>query len=329
MEYTTLPQINKKASRIGLGTWAVGGDLWGGSDEKDSIETIAKAIDKGITFIDTAPAYGNGTSETIVGKAIKSKDREKIIIATKVGLNQEQKNKVFRDSRRESLKKELVDSLRRLNVDYIDLYQIHWPDPKTPIEETAKTMREFIDKGLIVAAGVSNYSVEQIKEFKKYCPLCNLQPPYNLFEEEAERTLFPYCFKENIALVTYGALCRGLLSGTMNKDTKFKENDLRGGMDPKFKEPRFSQYIDCVHKLDEWSKRKYNKPVIALAVRWILDKGVNVALWGARKPDQLDAIQDVLGWKLTETDYKEIEKIIKDTVKDPIQPVFMAPPERE
>lgn len=328
MEYTSIPNINKKVSRIGLGTWAIGGGLWGGTDEEDSIKTILKAFEKGINLIDTAPAYGKGTSEKIVGKAIKEYGkREEIVIATKVGLNQETEG-VFRDSRKNSIKKELEDSLKRLQVEYIDLYQIHWPDPSTPISETAETLNEMLNEGKIRAIGVSNYSLQQIEEFRKNAPLHADQSPFNLFEREAEN-IIKHCLKEEIAILGYGSLCRGLLSGKMSKDRVFKGDDLRKGMDPKFQEPHFSQYIACAEALKEWVKRKYKRPLLALAVRWVLDKNIHIALWGARHPDQLNDVETIFGWKLTAEDFQEIDQIVKTTVKDPIGPQFMSPPERK
>jgi aryl-alcohol dehydrogenase-like predicted oxidoreductase len=329
MEFINLPFLQKKVSRIGLGTWAIGGSLWGGTDEDEAIKTILEAFDRGINLIDTAPAYGKGKSEEIVGKAIKRHgNRDNIVIATKAGLNQEGEG-VFRDSRKESLTKELNDSLKRLQVDFIDIYQIHWPDPKTPIAETAETMRGFLESGKIKAIGVSNYSVEQLNEFKEIAPLTTLQPPYNLFEREIEKDLLPYCKKENIGILAYSSLCRGLLSGKMTKDREFKGDDLRKGMDPKFKEPRFSEYLKAADALKEFAEVKFHKSLPALAVRWVLDKGASAALWGARKPEQLDEMKNVSGWKLTPEDLAQIDKIISENVKDPVGPQFMSPPERE
>lgn len=328
MEYTTLPNIKNKASRIGLGTWSIGGSLWGGTNEQEAIETIRLALDKGINFIDTAPAYGKGASEIIVGKAIKKHGkRDQVILATKFGLNQETDN-VFRDSRRASILKEIEDSLRRLQVDYIDLYQVHWPDPTTPLSETAIALNELLHQGKIKAIGVSNFSVEQMVEFREYAPIHSLQPPFNLFENGAQNEL-KYCLDEGIAVIGYSALCRGLLSGKMSKDREFKGDDLRKSMDPKFKEPLFSEYLQCAEALKAWVMNKYNRPLIALAIRWVLDSGVNIALWGARKPGQLNDIDAVLNWRLTDADFKEIDKIIKANVKHPVGPQFMAPPIRK
>jgi aryl-alcohol dehydrogenase-like predicted oxidoreductase len=329
MEFTTIPSIKNQVSRIGLGTWSIGGALWGGTDEGEAIATILKALDQGINFIDTAPAYGKGASEKIVGKALKKYGkRDQIVIATKVGLNQETEN-IFRDSRKKSILKEIDDSLSRLQVDYIDLYQVHWPDPQTPIAETAETLNQLLNQGKIRAIGVSNYSTEQMDEFRKSAPLHTSQPPFNLFEKEAEKTILAYCLKEDIGVIGYSALCRGLLSGKMSKKTKFEGDDLRKSMDPKFQEPHFSEYLKCIEALKAWAQEKHQRSIIALAVRWVIDKGVNVALWGARKPEQLDEMDHVLGWKLTPQDFNEIDKIIEENVKHPIGPQFMAPPERK
>lgn len=329
MEFTNIVGVDKKVSRIGLGTWAIGGSLWGGTDEKESIATILQALKKGINFIDTAPAYGKGASETIVGKAIKEfGNRDQVVVATKCGLNQETEN-VFRDSRKAFLKKELENSLKRLQVDYIDLYQIHWPDPKTPIQEAAEAMREMLDEGKIRAVGVSNYSPEQMDIFRKAVRLSSCQPPFNLYEQEIERDVLPYCLKEGIAVIGYSALCRGLLSGKMKKDREFKGDDLRKGMDPKFKEPQFAEYLACSDALKQWAQEKFQKSLPALAVRWVLDKNVNIALWGARKPEQLQEVGEVLGWKLQAKDFDEIAVILRENVKHPVGPQFMAPPERK
>jgi aryl-alcohol dehydrogenase-like predicted oxidoreductase len=329
MEYTTIPSLNAKISRIGLGTWAIGGSLWGGTDEKESILTIRKALEMGINFIDTAPAYGKGTAEEIVGKAIKEHgNRQKIIIATKCGLNQETDN-VFRDSSRASIIKEVEDSLRRLQVDYIDLYQVHWPDPATPLSETAEVLNTLLQHGKIRAIGVSNFTIEQMIEFRKKAPIHALQPPFNIFERETENALLGFCLESDIAIIGYSSLCRGLLSGKMTIDRQFKGDDFRKGMDPKFKEPLFSEYVKAADALKEWVQKKYHRSLPALAVRWVLDSDINIALWGARKPDQLNEVDGVLGWELTDADFREIDKIIEFYIKRPIEPVFMSPAAKE
>jgi aryl-alcohol dehydrogenase-like predicted oxidoreductase len=327
VEYITIPGTDLKASRIGLGTWAIGGWLWGGTDEEESIRTIHRAVGAGITLIDTAPVYGFGRSEEIVGKALKDLDRSKVVVATKVGL-QWKNEEVHRNSTEKRIRQEVEDSLRRLGVDVIDLYQIHWPDPLVPMEDTAEQMQRLVDEGKVRAVGVSNHSPEQMDAFGKAVRLSTAQPPYNLFERGIEEDILPYCQDKRIVLLTYGALCRGLLSGRMKPATEFFGDDLRK-WDPKFKDPRYGHYLDAVMQLDVFAKVHYGKTVMALAVRWILDKRVGIALWGARHPSQLDAVDEVMGWSLTEEDFKEIDRILAETIPDPVGPEFMAPPGRK
>ncbi|MFO7968193.1 MAG: aldo/keto reductase [Archaeoglobaceae archaeon] len=329
MEYTKIPGLNVRSSRIGLGTWAIGGWMWGGTDEQKSIDTIHSALDKGINFIDTAPAYGFGLSEEIVGKAVEQYgNRKDLQIATKVGIDWDENGEVFRNASRERIFKEVEDSLERLRMDYIDVYQVHWPDPLVPIKETAEAMKQLYDEGKIKAVGVSNFSPQQMDEFREVAPVHTCQPPYNLFEREIEDDVLPYCRENNIVPLTYGALCRGLLTGKMKPDTHFEGDDLRK-MDPKFQPPRYRQYLEAVNKLDEFAQN-YDKIVLHLAVRWILDRIEDgIALWGARKPQQIDPVNEVMGWKLDHDALQNIDSIVEETIKDPTGPEFMAPPARE
>jgi aryl-alcohol dehydrogenase-like predicted oxidoreductase len=330
LEYINIKGTTIKSSRIGLGTWAIGGWMWGGTDEKESIRTIHSALDQGINLIDTAPIYGQGRSEEIVGEAIRQYGRrDSIVLATKVGIDWTT-GTIERNSSRERILKEIEDSLRRLATDYIDIYQVHWPDPVAPIEETARTLRELHEQGKIRAIGVSNYSPAQMERFRAVAPLHTVQPPYNLFEREIEADVLPYALKRGITAITYGAICRGLLSGTMRADREFSKDDLRKSSDPKFQAPHFAEYLDAAKRLDAYAREKFAKGVIHLAVRWLLDQpGVGVALWGARRPDQLSPIQEVSGWKLTENDFAAIDAILRESVPHPVGPEFMAPPARE
>lgn len=327
MEYVNVSDLDLKVSRITLGTWAIGGWQWGGTDERESIATILKAIDSGVTTIDTAPIYGFGKSEELVGKAVKEYgNREALQIATKLGLQWNEQEQVRRNSSRDRILKEVDDSLRRLQTDYIDIYQIHWPDLKTPFEETATTLAELREQGKIRAIGVSNFSPEQIEQFTQTAPVHTAQPPYNLFERGIEEDLLPYCINNDITLLTYGALCRGLLSGKMNEKQKFKKGDLRRNTDPKFQGETFKKHLKAVEQLKRYASEKFDKKVIHLAVRWILDKGVDSAIWGARRPEQV-TVDEVDGWKLTEKELREIEQIVEEIVDEPVAPAFMAPPE--
>ena len=328
METSRIPSANLQFSRIGLGTWAMGGWMWGGTDEQESIRTVHSAIDRGVTLIDTAPVYGFGKSEEIVGKALASGGlRQRVSIATKVGLDWAN-GEPFRNATRKRIFAEIDASLKRLRTDVIDIYQVHWPDPITPLSETADAMGSLLKQGKIRAIGVSNFSPEQMNEFGLVAPIHAAQPPYNLFEREIEKDVLPYCARKGIAVLAYGSICRGLLSGRMSPDTQFEGDDLRR-TDPKFLQPRFGQYLEAVRLLDRFAREHYGKRVIHLALRWVLDQpGVTSALWGARHPGQLDPIGDVMGWTLDGGALREIDRIISDTIKDPVGPEFMAPPAR-
>jgi aryl-alcohol dehydrogenase-like predicted oxidoreductase len=325
MEKITIGKSGLSTSRIGLGTWAIGGWMWGGTDEAESIATIRFAVERGITLIDTVPAYGFGRAEEIVGKALaEGSMRDKVSIATKVGLTWKD-GAVFRDCRPGRIRKEIEDSLRRLRTDVIDLYQVHWPDLETPIAETARTLEDLRREGKIRAIGVSNYSPAQMDAFRSAARLDAVQPPYNLFEREIEADVLSYAKEAGLAVLSYGALCRGLLSGRMTTDTTFAGGDLRN-VDPKFQAPRFHQYLAAVDDLKRLARERFGKSVLALAVRWVLDQGPTIALWGARRPRQLDPIGDVDGWHIDAATRRQINVILKRRVIDSVSPDFMAPP---
>jgi aryl-alcohol dehydrogenase-like predicted oxidoreductase len=316
------------ASRIGLGTWAMGGFQWGGTDDDESVRTIHEALDRGINLIDTAPAYGFGHSEEVVGRAIAERGgRERVVIATKVGLERHG-DALYRNSTRGQIFAEIEVSLRRLRTDYIDLYQVHWPDPRTPIEETAEALLDLKRAGKVRAIGVSNYSIEEMARFRRVEPHESAQPPLNLFERQAEADILPWCRSHGVATLTYGALCRGLLAGAIDEKTKFEGDDLRR-TDPKFQPPRFAQYLQAVKLLERFAREQYGKGLLALAVRWVLDTpGVSVALWGARHPGELKPVNDILGWHLDGQARAYIDQVIRTSVRDPVGPEFMAPPMR-
>ncbi len=328
METTKIRDVPIPASRIGLGTWAMGGTQWGGTDDDESVRTIHAALDLGVTLIDTAPAYGFGHSEEVVGRAIAERgNRDRVVLATKVGLEQVGDG-LFRNSTRKQIFAEVEASLERLRTDYIDLYQVHWPDLDTPYEDTARALLELQRAGKIRAIGVSNYSVEAMERFQSVAPIATAQPPLNLFEREAELDILPWCRAHDVGTLTYGALCRGLLGGAIDERTKFAGDDLRK-TDPKFQPPRFAQYLRAVKLLERFARERYGKGVLALAVRWVLDQpGVSAALWGVRHPRELDPIGEVTGWRLDDEALQYIAEVVAESVRDPVGPEFMAPPER-
>jgi aryl-alcohol dehydrogenase-like predicted oxidoreductase len=313
------------ASRIALGTWAIGGSMWGGSDTRSAFHTIEAAIDHGINLIDTAPAYGFGLAEEVVGRALAPNGRRRrILIATKCGLEW-QGDKIRRNASPARIREEIDASLKRLRTDYIDIYQLHWPDPGVPIEESAAALAKLLQEGKIRAVGVSNLDREQTERFRQIVPIRTTQPPYNLFEQEIATELLPYATQTGLVLLAYGALCRGLLSGKMNSATRFEGDDLRR-VDPKFQQPRFDQYLTAVAELDQFARAHFGTGVLALAVRWILDRGPTIALWGARRPDQLAEIGTVMGWSLDAAAMDQIDRILARTIVSPIGAGFMAPP---
>jgi aryl-alcohol dehydrogenase-like predicted oxidoreductase len=313
------------ASRIALGTWAIGGWMWGGSNVRSAFRTIEAATDHGINVIDTAPAYGFGLAEEIVGRALAPNGRRnRMLIATKCGLEWRGDN-VRRNASPARIREEIDESLKRLRTDRIDIYQLHWPDQTVPIEDSAGALAKLLQEGKIRAIGVSNLDRDQIERFRRVAPVWTVQPPYNLFERDIETSVLPYAQKTGLVVLAYGALCRGLLSGRMTSATRFDGDDLRR-VDPKFQQPRFDQYLAAMTELDRFARANFGRDVLALAVRWILDHGPMIALWGARRPEQLTAVGTAMGWSLDAAAMREIDSILDRTITNPVGPEFMAPP---
>jgi aryl-alcohol dehydrogenase-like predicted oxidoreductase len=323
METTKIAGID--VSRIGLGTWAIGGLDWGAVPDEVAVATCLGAVERGINLIDTAPIYGHGRSEEIVGKAIRAHGRrDAFFIATKAGLEWGPAG-VFANSTASRLRKELEESLRRLGTDYIDLYQIHWPDTLVSIAETAALLAEFQHEGKIRAMGVSNFNVAQMEAFRSVAPLASNQPPYNLFERQIDAGILPWCAANSVAVLTWSTLCRSLLGGRVKRGMSFDPKDIRS-VDPKFQEPRFGQYMAAIDGLAALAKERYGKTVLELAARWVLDRpGISVALWGAHRPDQLDAVAGVMGWKLDAAAMVEIDRIVAAAITDPVGPEYLTP----
>ncbi len=325
MEYIEISGTAVRVSRIAFGTWAIGGSMWGGTDDDAAISAIHRALDLGITLVDTAPVYGFGHSEEVVGKALSGGRRDRAVIATKAGLEWNADG-IRRNSSRARILQEVEDSLRRLQTDRIDIYQIHWPDPHVPFEETGAVLRELYESGKIRAIGVSNFSPAQMDALARVAPLHTDQPPYNLFEREIEADVLPYTGSHTITTLTYGALCRGLLSGKMQPQPAFKGDDLRN-TDPKFQEPRYSEYLAAVKRLDQLARERYGKTVLHVAIRWLLDRpGVGSALWGVRRSEQLDPVPEVFDFSLDDAALADIDRILAEELHHPVGPEFMAPP---
>lgn len=327
MERTTIDGV--EVSRIGLGTWAMGGMEWGAVSDDEAVRTCLGALERGINLIDTAPIYGHGRSEEAIGKAMRAHGRrEEFYIATKAGLEWNERG-VFANSDVSRVRGELEASLRRLGTDYVDLYQVHWPDKRMPIAEVAGLLAGFKREGKVRALGVSNFSVEEMERFRKVAPLASNQPPYNIFEREIDKEVLPWCEKNGVAVLTYSSLCRSLLGGRVRRGMVFDAGDIRS-LDPKFQEPRFGQYMTAVERLGRMARERYGKTVLELAVRWVLDRpGTSVALWGAKRPEQLDAAAGAMGWKLDMDAMKEIDRIVAESVADGVGPEYLTPKLRE
>lgn len=327
MECRELGTTGLKPSVIGLGTWVMGGWMWGGAEDRESLATIRRAIDLGVNLIDTAPIYGHGRSEELVGSAVaESGRREYLILATKVGLEwNPEKTRVWRNASRARISQEIEESLRRLRTDYIDIYQAHWPDRNTSFEETMEALLELQHQGKIRFIGLSNFGVAQIERCLAAGPVHVLQPPYNLFERGIEETVLPYCRSQRIGTLVYGPLCRGLLSGKYRGHETFGKGDVRE-MDPKFKGETFRRYVACVERLSAIATQ-YGKTVGQMAIRWCLDQpGVTVALCGARRPEQIEDNAGGAGWSLSTTVQEAINRVATETIGTPVGPEFMGPP---
>jgi len=300
---------------IGLGTWAIGGGDnpygWGPQDDRDSIDTIHCALDLGINWIDTAKGYGHGHSEEVVGKAVKGR-RDQVILATKCGiLWKEDGSNIYGCLECSSIREEVESSLKRLQTDVIDLYQIHWPLPDDCIEEGWGTIADLIKEGKVRYGGVSNFSVEQLKRIQPIHPVASLQPPYSMLRREVEAGLLEYCARNQIGVIVYSPMQAGLLSGrfTRERAASLPADDWRKNS-PDFNEPQLSFNLELVDALRPIAARK-SQPVANLALAWTLRRPeVTGAIAGARRPDQIEETARAADLDLTAEDAAEIEALL-------------------
>jgi len=303
---------------VGLGTWAIGGGDWfwgwGPQDDADSIKTIQRALDLGINWIDTAAAYGLGRAEQIIAKAIEGR-RDQVILATKCGLVWEEGGSggVSNRLKASSVRREAEASLRRLNVDVIDLYQIHWPVPDEDLEEAWGVIADLVREGKVRYAGVSNFSVEQIQRVQAIHPVASLQPEYSLLKREPEEALMSFCAAHEIGIIAYSPLRSGILTGKFTHDrlAQLAPNDWRR-RDPDFQEPRFSVNVRFMEKLGAMARR-FGRPVSQLATAWVITHPeITAAIVGARHPSQIETSAPAGDWALTGDALAEIDLLLAE-----------------
>jgi aryl-alcohol dehydrogenase-like predicted oxidoreductase len=296
---------------IAFGTWQLGGE-WGEFDEDEAIAAIRQALDLGVNLFDTAHGYGFGASEKLLGRALRGEldsRRDEVVIATKGGLRMTDDGLV-RDSSPDWLRKGVDASLSSLGVDYVDLYQVHWPDPKVPFAESAGALLELVEAGKIRHVGVSNFDGAQMAEFSETRPVETLQPPYDLFRRDIELEILPYCREHDIGVLVYGALAHGLLTGTMDEHTTFAPDDWRGAA-PFFKGEKFHRNLEVVLELERFAGEQLGVSVSRLAIAWTLaNPAVQVTIVGARHPNHIEDSVAAAELDLSESDLERIEGIM-------------------
>lgn len=321
MRMRKLGNSGLEISPIAFGAWAIGGWMWGGADKKDAMAAIHESLDLGMTTIDTAPVYGFGQSEEIVGEAVKGK-RDKVQLLTKFGLrwneakgvhyfdsrdNQGRKISIYRYSGKESVIKECEESLKRLKTDYIDLLQIHWPDTSTPVSETMEAIKILLEQGKIRAAGVCNYDQSLLSEALQTAPIISNQVPYSMVRRDIEQELIPYCIANNVGILAYSPLQRGLLTGKFQPNQSFNEGDSRP--DTIYFKPenikRTNEFLDSIGSL----ARDKSMSLAQLALRWTIEqKGITCALAGARDPKQVRENAGALNQEITSNEIQFINE---------------------
>jgi len=309
MKATTLGKTGLRVSRIAFGTWQLGGD-WGATDEDGAVGAIRRAADKGVTFFDTAQGYGFGASERLLAKALRGRDREELVIATKGGLRPSGSG-VARDASPAWIRQGVDDSLHALDTDYIDVYQVHWPDPHTPFEETADALAKAVSDGKIRHVGVSNFDAEQMEAFSETLPVETLQPPYSLFRRDIETEILPYAMAHDIGVLVYGPLAHGLLGGRLQPTTEFAPGDWRASSDV-FHGSAYEHNLKVVDDLRAFAARELDITLGQLAVAWTLaNPAVHVAIVGTRNADHVDEALAAADIDLSEDVMAKVDEIMR------------------
>ncbi|MBN2138318.1 MAG: aldo/keto reductase [Sedimentisphaerales bacterium] len=315
MQTRKLGNTDLELTTVGLGTWAIGGPWqfgWGPQDDDEAIAAILKALDMGINWIDTAPAYGLGHSESLVGAALKQTDARPII-ATKCGILGNEKREKVSCLKKDSIRKECEDSLKRLGIDKIDLYQMHWPEPDEDVEQAWEEMVRLKDEGLVRYIGVSNFTVAHLERVRAIHEAASLQPPYSMLHRKCEDELLGYCDENNIGVVAYSPMQRGLLTGKFSSErlARLDPGDHRK-KHRDFREPDFTATLEMVEKLKPIAER-HRRTCAQLAISWVLRrKEVTAAIVGARRPGQIEETAPAADWKLADEEIQKIETLLAE-----------------
>ena len=310
MRYKHVGNAGIDISALAVGTWAIGGQQWGDVNEKDSIDSIRAMIDGGVNLVDTAPIYGNGHSEEVVGKALENGYREKVFLATKFSISNDENGSVINNGSYENAIWECEQSLKRLNTDHIDIYIMHWPDPATPVEVTMRALVDLKKSGKIRFIGVSNFDRNLIEEAQKVVRIDFLQPPYSMVEE-SQKELLAWCETQGIGTMTYGSLGAGILTGAIRELPDWEENDFRYTFYDYFKNPKFSKIMELLKVMDKIAQVR-NKPLAQIAINWSTQKSyVSTAICGVRDPQQAYENCATFDWELTGEEMELIDSEIE------------------
>ena len=314
MENIRLGRSELEVSPIAFGTWQLGGD-WGATDEEAAVAAIRRAADGGINFFDTAQAYGFGASETVLAKALRGRARDSVVIATKGGLRPMAGGGIVRDSSPAWIRQGVDSSLKALDTDYIDLYQVHWPDAKVPFAETAGALADLKAAGKIRHVGVSNFDSAEMEEFSQTLPVETLQPVYHMFRRDIEDSVLPYTKSRDIGVLVYGPLGHGLLSGALTTESRFAPDDWRSRSDVFQGEP-YRRNLRVVSALDRFAQLELGTSVSRLAIAWALaNPAVQVAIVGTRNPAHIEDAIAAADLELDLSALRRIEDIISDEVR--------------
>ena len=317
MRTRTLGKSGIELTTVGLGTWAIGGGDWkfgwGPQDDREAIDAVVKAVEVGVNWIDTAAVYGDGQSEVLVGRALKELGSlPRPLVATKCSRVVQPDGNVVGDLSRANVFREVEDSLKRLDIDVIDLYQVHWPKPPEDIEEAWGAMAELVQQGKVRHIGVSNFNVEQMRRIQPIHPITSLQPPYSMIVRGVEDEILTFCANEGIGVVSYSPMYKGLLTGAFDakRISTLGKGDHRLN-DPNFLPPKFEQHLSLVEGLRPIAERN-GRTLAQLSVAWVLrHSAVTSAIVGARRPDQIVATAPAGDWELSDADIAEIDALLQ------------------